>query len=59
MSKLVLVVRDVDGPKQLLRSLLVVHELALGTRSGVQYFVPVLQKKKYMVINRAVFNLSS
>ena len=42
VSKLVLIMRYVNGPKQLLRGFLVVHERAVGTCAGIQYFVPVL-----------------
>jgi hypothetical protein len=40
VSKLVVLVIHINGPKQLLRSLLVVHELALRDDTGIQYFVP-------------------
>lgn len=40
VSKLVILVIHINGPKQLLRSLLVVHELALRDDTGIQYFVP-------------------
>ena len=40
VSKLVILVIHINGPKQLLRSLLVVHELALRDDAGIQYFVP-------------------
>ena len=42
VSKLELVLRYINGPKKLLRGFLVVHELALRARAGIQYFVPVL-----------------
>jgi hypothetical protein len=40
VSKLIILVIYINGPKQLLRSLLVVHELALWDDTGIQYFVP-------------------
>lgn len=41
MTKFILGVVDVDGPKQLLRSLLAVDELAFGDGTGIQYLVSV------------------
>jgi len=35
--------RYVNGPKQLLRGFLVVHERAIWTCAGIQYFVPLLE----------------
>ena len=49
MSKFVLIVSYIDGPKQFLRSLLVVNKLAYRDDTGVQYFVP--EEDHYNVFN--------
>ena len=44
VSKFILVMRHINRPKQLLRSLLVVHELSLRACTGIQYFVPIAKQ---------------
>ena len=60
VSKLVVLVIHINGPKQLLRSLLVVHELALGDDTGIQYFVPEsgeMSRCNRLVILRKIIRL--
>merc|ERR1712168_398510 len=43
VSKLVVINGNVNGSKQLLRGFLVIHECAIGTCTGIQYLVPLLE----------------
>ena len=49
MSKLVLIVINIDGSQELLSSLLVINELTLRNNTGIQYFVSVVNNKKIII----------
>ena len=49
MSKLVLIVINIDGSQELLSSLLVINELTLRNNTGIQYFVSVVNNKKNII----------
>jgi len=51
--------RDINRPKQFLRSLLVVNELALRNDTGIQYFVPEADRCSVLKINLLCSNVQS